>query len=130
MVIWLERSEDRYSIPIEDLIASTNLENTSDTFEKRLVIFVHLLKNGLLQITLDSSESYTTIPLLDGMIISRHNLGPFLRQTVLNTTNRQRIETDSSQSPSHVLRRFKIQDMVKVYRSKKVEAELFANLFV
>ena len=155
LLVWLERMEDNVDLPLDEMLAEcqTGLESGGPvpTAKDALVIFVQPLKNGLLRVKMQGQTIkyvfnwlYYTLniysilqilfrmnlatPLVDGMIVSRRCLGPFVRQTALNHANRRRLDMDSYHPPN-VRRKIKVQELVQKYRSHMTEAEFYAHLF-
>ncbi|XP_071504740.1 ral GTPase-activating protein subunit beta-like [Diadema antillarum] len=138
MVVWLENFEDHQAFPVADLLAKTstgseNLAISCNSLSKVpdpsiMIIYIHLLKSGLFRIHIQSSCTMA-IPLVDGMVVSRRTLGTMVRQTVINTCNRKRLESEKY-SPPHVRRRQKIQELVQKYHTKQTVSEFYTSLFM
>ncbi len=67
-------------------------------------------------------------PLVEGLVCSRRSLGPLVRQTALNLSERRRLDADNAHPP-HVWRKLRVQEIVHRYRSHMTEPEFFAHLF-
>ncbi|KAG7478385.1 hypothetical protein MATL_G00079760 [Megalops atlanticus] len=141
LVVWVERYDDIENFPLPELLAetSTGVETTTNSStsyrpvasEKDVpVIFIHPLKTGLFRIKLHGAvgKFSMVIPLVDGMVVSRRALGFLVRQTVINTCRRKRLESDSY-NPPHVRRKQKIAEIVNKYRNKQLEPEFYTSLF-
>eukprot|EP00057_Strongylocentrotus_purpuratus_P010391 XP_011664865.1 PREDICTED: ral GTPase-activating protein subunit beta [Strongylocentrotus purpuratus] len=137
LVVWLENFEDHQTFPLADLLHKTstgseNLTTSNNSLSKTpepsiMIIYIHLLKSGLFRIHIQSSCTLA-IPLVDGMVVSRRTLGTLVRQTVVNTCNRKRLESEKY-SPPHVRRRQRIQEMVQKYQRKQSVSEFYTSLF-
>ena len=156
-VVWLERFEDRDTLPVKDLlmyavgraILPPASSTSSATLNERdvFVICLHVLRrSGLIRVSVQNSLSLAASsrasparggtpagssslpgPLLDGMVVSRAALAPLLRQTVLNIYRRRRLE--ASTDPPHVRRKTRINEMLKKYRCRIGESDFFVSLF-
>nr|XP_054758324.1 ral GTPase-activating protein subunit beta-like isoform X2 [Lytechinus pictus] len=137
LVVWLENFEDHQTFPLADLLHKTstgseNLTTSNNSLSKTpepsiMIVYIHLLKSGLFRIHIQSSCTLA-IPLVDGMVVSRRTLGTLVRQTVVNTCNRKRLESEKY-SPPHVRRRQRIQEMVQKYQRKQTVSEFYTSLF-
>ncbi|XP_060724186.1 ral GTPase-activating protein subunit beta isoform X4 [Tachysurus vachellii] len=140
LVVWVERYDDIENFPLSELLAetSTGVESAVNSSASRPsssekdvpVIFIHPLKTGLFRIKLHGAmgKFSMVIPLVDNMVVSRRSLGFLVRQTVINTCRRKRLDSDSY-SPPHVRRKQKIAEIVNRYRNKQLEPEFYTSLF-
>lgn len=156
-VVWLERFEDRDTLPIKDLLSyaagrallpptssASNVQlNERDVF----VICLHVLRrSGLIRVSVQNTLSLASSsrasparggapagassipgPLVDGMVVSRAALAPLLRHTILNIYRRRRLE--ASTDPPHVRRKTRINEMLKKYRCRIGDSDFFVSLF-
>ncbi|CAG2108652.1 unnamed protein product, partial [Medioppia subpectinata] len=132
LIFWMESTDDHYELPINNLLLTTGtgVEANLSLWKDFVLILIHQLKNGLFRIIIQGSGGRTpiTLPLIDGMVVSKHILGTFVRLAALNICRRRRLDTESFQPP-HVKRRLKIQDIVNRYRLMLPESELYNSLF-
>jgi hypothetical protein len=141
-VVWLEKFEDYQTFPLEEFsLAMNSLDNpTASTASAAqlskqktecVVIFIHPLNTGLYRIKTASTSNrwHCGGPLLDGMVVSRRVLGLLVRQTVINTTRRRRLDTDNHVSP-HVPRKRKIEEISNQFELKFTIPQFFDSLFV
>ncbi|XP_054153241.1 ral GTPase-activating protein subunit beta-like isoform X2 [Oppia nitens] len=132
LIFWMESTDDHYDLPINSLLLTTGtgVESNLSLWKDFVLILIHPLKNGLFRIILQGSGGRTpiTLPLIDGMVVSKHILGTFVRLAALNVCRRRRLDTESFQPP-HVKRRLKIQEIVNKYRLLLPESEFYNSLF-
>ncbi|CAG2161455.1 unnamed protein product [Oppiella nova] len=132
LIFWMESTDDHYDLPINNLLLTTGtgVESNLSLWKDFVLILIHPLKNGLFRIIVQGSGGRTpiTLPLIDGMVVSKHILGTFVRLAALNICRRRRLDTESFQPP-HVKRRLKIQEIVNKYRLLLPESEFYNSLF-
>lgn len=129
-VIWLENFEDIANFPAEALIMNVSELEQSPGFSLKdvVLIFVHVMSNGLLKVKLMGHQGKLVIPLMNDMVMPKSSLGPLVRQTVINFADRRRLDHDNYQPPL-VRRRLLIQEIRRKYSSNLSEADLFTDLF-
>ncbi|CAG0896200.1 unnamed protein product [Cyprideis torosa] len=132
VIVWLEHDEDFNSLPVKDMLQWNDSEAKAEGKSSYCVIGIHTLQSGLYRIHLRGSHGGSTffnfsLPLVDGMLLSRRTLGPLVRQAVLNYCHRVRLEKDSSYHP-HVKRKLKIQEMVQKYQQRVPAPEALFQL--
>ena len=93
-----------------------------------VLVFVHVMTNGLLKVKLVGHQGKLVLPLINDMVIPKKCLGPLVRQTVVNLADRRRFDCDAYQPPL-VKRRHLIQEIRYKYKSNLSEADLFTDLF-
>ena len=86
------------------------------------------MSNELLKVKLLGPQVKPVLPLMNDMVMPKKCLGPLVRQTVVNLTDRRRLDFDAHQPPL-VKRRLLIQEIRHKYCSNLSEADLFTDLF-
>ncbi|KAI1897030.1 hypothetical protein AGOR_G00078920 [Albula goreensis] len=136
LVVWVESCEDIDNFPLLEVLAETstgvetNWSRTTAAEWEVPLLFIHPLRTGLFLVKLRGSTGKfgSSVPLVDGMVVSKRALGFLVRETVINVCRRKRLESDSH-SPPHVRRKQKIAEMAAHYRSKQLEPEFYTALF-
>ena len=129
-VVWVENFEDIANFPAEELIYDmiSNEPNSSFSMKDIVLLFIHVMTNGLLKVKLIGHQGKLVLPLINDMVIPKKCLGPLVRQTVVNLADRRRFDNDTYQPPL-VKRRHLIQEIRHKYKSNLSEADLFTDLF-
>ena len=122
-VVWVENFDDIANFPSEALLSDSD-QGLKDV----VLIFVYVMSNELLKVKILGSQAKPVLPLMNDMVMPRKCLGPLVRQTVVNLTDRRRLNFDSHQPPL-VRRRLLIQEIRHKYSSNLQEADLFTDLF-
>lgn len=135
LLVWLESFEDHLTLPTDDLMNYTRIEeanqlNNAQRSNECHIIFLHALSSGLLRVKLQAPQGRMNFatPLVDGMVVSKRVIGSLVRQTAYNMAKRKRLESDTYQPP-HVRRRLKVQEMIQKYKLDLTEPELLTHLF-
>ena len=91
IVVWIEYMEDYDKFPSRKLIVN------SDSVS--IIIYLQLLKTNLVQVrTVDVDGNVRTVaPLMDGVQVTLPAAGQLVRQTCINSCNRDRLESDTAQ---------------------------------
>lgn len=122
-VIWLENFDDMCNFPTSQLL------NHENSFKDVVLIFVHVMNNELLKVKLiGHHQGKLVLPLMSDMVLPKKCLGSMVRQTVVNLSERRRLDVDSYQPPL-IKRRMLIQEIRHKYASNLTEADLFTDLF-
>ena len=108
-ITWVENFEDIANFPAEELLFdSSSAHNSNFPMKDVVLVFVHVMSNGLLKVKLLGHQGKLVLPLINDMVIPKKCLGPLVRQTVVNLADRRRYDCDSYQPPL-VKRRHLIQ---------------------
>jgi len=127
-VVWVENFEDVANFPAEELIFDAAEPSSTFSMKDVVLVFVHVMTNGLLKVKLVGHQGKLVLPLINDMVIPKKCLGPLVRQTVVNLADRRRFDCDAYQPPL-VKRRHLIQEIRYKYKSNLSEADLFTDLF-
>lgn len=128
-VIWLENFDDMCNFPTEQLFTNMNQHEGQFSLKDLVLIFVHVMNNELLKVKLiGHHQGKLVLPLMSDMVLPKKCLGSMLRQTVVNLSERRRLDFDSYQPPL-IKRRMLIQEIRHKYSSNLSEADLFTDLF-
>ncbi len=123
-VVWLENFDDIGNFPGDALLMS------QDSIKDVIVIFVHVMSNELLKVKLVGHHQGVklVLPLMSDMVMPKKCLGPMVRQTVVNLSDRRRLDFEGYQPPL-VRRRLLIQEIRHKYANNLSEADFFTDLF-
>jgi hypothetical protein len=120
-VVWLERLEDMYHFPYEQLFEITE-DGSRYTSSKpdHVIVFLYLAEPGLVRIHIEGiwTKYGQPGPLADGIVVSLGSLPQLLRETICSIARRKCLEVDTFQASS-TRRQKAIQEFSKKYLSSQ-----------
>uniref|UniRef100_A0A914YH21 Rap-GAP domain-containing protein n=1 Tax=Panagrolaimus superbus TaxID=310955 RepID=A0A914YH21_9BILA len=130
-VVWLERLEDMYHFPYEQLFEITE-DGSRYTSPKpdHVTIFLYMAEPGLVRIHIEGiwTKYGQPGPLADGSVVSLGSLPQLLRETICSIARRKCLEVDTFQASS-TRRQKAIQEFSKKYLTNQ-NYEEFLDSFI
>jgi len=131
-VVWLERIEDMYNFPYDQMLPYTeegtpNTHSPAGSMAPMIILYLHSFEPGLVRVHVDplgvgGGRSGLPAPLQDGLCVSTHVLPSLLQQTVASVARRRLVDLEGAHQP-HLRRRQAIAEFGKRFDARQGYAD-------